>query len=31
MCIGDCWEVYIPAEMGYGKYSQRLDAVTVAA
>lgn len=22
MCIGDKWEVYIPAEMGYGKYSQ---------
>lgn len=22
MCIGDHWEVYIPAEMGYGKFSQ---------
>ena len=22
MCIGDKWEVYIPAEMGYGKLSQ---------
>lgn len=22
MCIGDKWEVYIPAEVGYGKYSQ---------
>ena len=22
MCIGDIWEVYIPAEMGYGKLSQ---------
>lgn len=22
MCIGDKWEVYIPAEMGYGKISQ---------
>ena len=22
MCIGDKWEVYIPAEMGYGKFSQ---------
>lgn len=22
MCIGDKWEVYIPAEMGYGKYPQ---------
>lgn len=22
MCIGAKWEVYIPAEMGYGKYSQ---------
>lgn len=22
MCVGDKWEVYIPAEMGYGKYSQ---------
>lgn len=21
MCIGDKWEVYIPAEMGYGKFS----------
>ena len=22
MCVGDKWEVYIPAEMGYGKLSQ---------
>lgn len=22
MCIGDKWEIYIPAEMGYGKLSQ---------
>lgn len=22
MCIGDKWEVYIPAGMGYGKFSQ---------
>lgn len=22
MCVGDRWEVYIPAEMGYGKLSQ---------
>ena len=22
MCVGDQWEVYIPAEMGYGKFSQ---------
>lgn len=22
MCIGDKWEVYIPAEKGYGKFSQ---------
>lgn len=22
MCVGDKWEVYIPAELGYGKYSQ---------
>ena len=22
MCVGDKWEVYIPAEMGYGKWSQ---------
>ena len=21
MCVGDKWEVYIPAEMGYGKFS----------
>ena len=22
MCVGDKWEVYIPANMGYGKFSQ---------
>lgn len=22
MCIGDKWELYLPAEMGYGNYSQ---------
>ena len=22
MCVGDRWEVYVPAEMGYGKFSQ---------
>lgn len=22
MCIGDRWEIYIPAEMGYGKFTQ---------
>ena len=22
MCVGDKWEVYIPAEMGYGKFSK---------
>ncbi len=22
MCIGDKWEIYLPAEMGYGKFSQ---------
>lgn len=22
MCVGDKWEIYIPAEMGYGKFSQ---------
>lgn len=22
MCVGDKWEVYIPASMGYGKFSQ---------
>lgn len=22
MCMGDKWEIYIPAELGYGKYSQ---------
>lgn len=22
MCIGDKWEIYLPAEMGYGNYSQ---------
>lgn len=22
MCVGDKWEIYIPAEMGYGKVSQ---------
>jgi peptidylprolyl isomerase len=22
MCIGDKWELYIPAELGYGKFSQ---------
>ena len=22
MCVGDRWEVYIPAERGYGKFSQ---------
>lgn len=22
MCVGDRWEVYVPAEKGYGKFSQ---------
>ena len=22
MCVGDKWELYIPAEMGYGRFSQ---------
>ncbi len=22
MCVGDKWEIYIPAELGYGKYAQ---------
>lgn len=22
MCVGDKWEIYIPAELGYGKFSQ---------
>lgn len=22
MCVGDKWELYIPSEMGYGKFSQ---------
>lgn len=22
MCVGDRWEIYIPANMGYGKFSQ---------
>lgn len=22
MCVGDKWEVYIPAEVGYGRFSQ---------
>lgn len=22
MCIGDRWEIYLPAEMGYGRFSQ---------
>ena len=22
MCVGDKWEIYLPAEMGYGKYAQ---------
>lgn len=22
MCVGDKWEIYIPAEMGYGKFAQ---------
>ena len=22
MCVGDKWEVYIPAEMGFGKFAQ---------
>ncbi|CRH73020.1 FKBP-type 22 kDa peptidyl-prolyl cis-trans isomerase [Chlamydia trachomatis] len=23
MSIGDKWEIYIPAELGYGKFSQQ--------
>ena len=22
MCVGDKWEIYLPAEMGYGRFSQ---------
>lgn len=22
MCVGDKWEIYIPAEMGYGRFAQ---------
>ena len=22
MCVGDKWEIYIPADMGYGRFSQ---------
>ena len=22
MCVGDKWEIYVPAELAYGKYSQ---------
>ena len=22
MCVGDKWQIYIPAEMGYGRFSQ---------
>ena len=22
MCVGDKWEIYLPSEMGYGKFSQ---------
>lgn len=22
MCVGDKWEIYIPAELGYGRFSQ---------
>ena len=22
MCVGDKWEIYIPSELGYGKFSQ---------
>lgn len=22
MCVGDKWEIYIPSELGYGRYSQ---------
>lgn len=22
MCVGDKWEIYLPASMGYGKFSQ---------
>lgn len=22
MCVGDKWEIYIPSELGYGKYAQ---------